>query len=334
MHANQREEVEIAYAGDIVAAIGLKDVTTGDTLCADNARILLEKIEIPEPVMRVAIEPKTTADTDKLTQALERLALEDPSFQVLTDNETGQTLIAGMGELHLEVLVRRLSDDFNVQANVGKMRVAYRESINGEAKGEGLFERPSAGTGKGQYGHCILTVRPLERGAGFRFAHTAIEGLASEMVDAIRGSVASIYSSGCIAGYPMVDVEVELTDARVHETDNTEAGYQVAAGIAFRDACNAAQPQILEPFMSLEVTLPEDEDMGSVIGDINGRRGEIKGFTPRGKSQIVTAVVPLEQMMGYATKLRTITHGRGRYTMTFDRYSPVSEEAKKMILGY
>ena len=335
MHANQREEVEQCHTGEIVVAVGLKGVTTGDTLCDDSERLLLEKIVFPEPVMRVAIEPKTTADQEKLNVALDRLALEDPSFQVLTDSETGQTLIAGMGELHLEVLVRRLADDFNVRANVGKMRVAYRETITTDGRAEGLFERSSSASNKGQFGHCILGVSPAERGVGLIFAvsHEA-STIPDSFIQAVQGSVESVYSSGCYAGYPMVDIKVELISARLHDSDSTEAGYQVAAASAYRKACNLARPTLLEPFMRLEVTLPEDEDMGSVIGDINGRRGEISGFTPRAKSQVLTALAPLEQMMGYATKLRTITHGRGRYTMSFERYAPVAPEVVKMMIGY
>lgn len=333
MHANQRQEINVAHAGDIVAVVGFKSVTTGDTLCDDKARILLEKIEFPVPVMRVAIEPKTTADQDKLTQALARLSLEDPSFQVLTDQETGQTLIAGMGELHLEVLVRRLSDDFNVDANVGKMRVAYRETISATAEAEEVFER-SAISGKGQFGHCKLRVEPGELGSGFTF-HNAENAVAlAPYVPIIEQSVESVYQSGCFAGYPMVDIIVTLVEARFDENDSSEAGYQVAAAQAFRSACNLASPILLEPFMKLEVTLPEDEEMGTVIGDINGRRGEIQGFTPRAKSQVLSALVPLEKMMGYATRLRTITHGRARYTMSFERYAPAGPEVVSAILGY
>jgi elongation factor G len=333
MHANQRQEINVAYAGDIVAVVGFKNVTTGDTLCDDKQRLLLENIDFPVPVMRVAIEPKTTTDQDKLTQSLARLALEDPSFQVLTDQETGQTLIAGMGELHLEVLVRRLSDDFNVDANVGKMRVAYRETISGTAKAEGLFER-TAVTGKGQFGHCRLSVAPGELGTGFTFHNQEDSAELTQYISVMEQSIESVYQSGCFAGYPMVDVVVTLEEARFHENDSSEAGYQVAAVQAFRTACNEASPILLEPFMKLEVTLPEDEDMGSVIGDINGRRGEISGFTPRAKSQVVSALVPLEKMMGYATRLRTITHGRGRYTMSFERYAPAGPDVVSTILGY
>ena len=333
MHANQREEISVAHAGDIVAVVGFKEATTGDTLCDDKQRILLENIEFPVPVMRVAIEPKTTADQDKLDQALNRLALEDPSFQVLTDQETGQTLIAGMGELHLEVLVRRLADDYNVVANVGKMRVAYRETISDQGEAEGLFER-AATTGKGQFGHCRLRVEPGELGSGFAFNNQEDHEGVAPYLPVIEQSVHSVYQSGCFAGYPMVDIVVTLLEARLHDTDSTEAGYQVAAAQAFRTACNEANPILLEPFMRLEVILPEDEDMGSVIGDLNGRRGEISGFTPRPKSQAVSALVPLEKMMGYATKLRTITHGRGRYTMTFERYAAAGPEVVQNILGY
>ena len=333
MHANQREEIEIAYAGDIVAVVGFKEAITGDTLCDDHNRLVLEKIEFPAPVMRVAIEPKTTADQDKLQQALSRLALEDPSFQVLTDIETGQTLIAGMGELHLEVLVRRLSDDFNVSANVGKMRVAYRETVTAEGEAEGLFERPAT-TGKGQFGHCKLRVSPGDLGSGFKFTSSAAGPQIQQYVPVIEQSVRSVYDAGCFAGYPMVDVQVVLLEARYDDVNSSEAGYQVAAAQAYRAACNAASPILLEPFMRLEVILPEDEEMGTVIGDINGRRGEISGFTPRAKSQVVSALVPLEKMMGYATKLRTITHGRGRYTMSFERYAPAGPEVIHNILGY
>jgi elongation factor G len=333
MHANQRQEVESCSAGDIVAVVGLKEVGTGDTLCADDARILLEKIEFPEPVIRVAIEPKTTVDQDKLASALDRLALEDPSFQVLIDTETGQTLIAGMGELHLEVLVRRLADDYNVKANVGKMRVAYRETVSSKARGENTFERSSA-TGKGQFGHCVVEVSAAPRASGLKLTHHLDAEFPTSFLEAMQSSIHSVYESGCFAGYPMVDIEVSILKAHVHEVDSSEAGYQVAAAMAFKEACNAAHPILLEPFMNLEVTLPEDEDMGTVIGDINGRRGEISGFTPRLKSQIVNALVPLEQMMGYATRLRTITHGRGRYTMSFEKYDPASPEVIKNILGY
>ena len=333
MHANQREEINVAYAGDIVAVVGFKEAATGDTLCDDKQRLLLENIEFPTPVMRVAIEPKTSADQDKLSNALDRLALEDPSFQVLTDPETGQTLIAGMGELHLEVLVRRLADDYNVVANVGKMRVAYRETVSAEGQAEGLFERPAT-TGKGQFGHCLIKVEPLPNGEGFSFVNLETSTELEPFIEVIRGSVESVYQSGCFAGYPMVDLKATLVSARFNESDSSEAGYQVAAVQAFRDACNAASPILLEPFMSLEVTLPEDEDMGSVIGDINSRRGEISGFTPRAKSQVVSASVPLEEMMGYATRLRTITHGRGRYTMSFEKYAPAGPEVVKNILGY
>jgi len=335
MHANQREDISEAYAGDIVAVVGLKEVSTGDTLCDERNRILLEKINFPVPVVRVAIEPKTTADQDKLTQALDRLALEDPSFHVLVDKETGQTLIAGMGELHLEVLVRRLYDDFNVQANVGKMRVAYRETITAEGKGEGKFERPST-VGKGQYGHCWLSLSPAERGAGLIFKNRLPAGhpLPLTFVKSIELGVQSIYQSGCFAGYPMVDVEASLIDATMHESDSVETAYQIAASMAFRAACQNASPMLLEPFMKLEVILPEDGDMGTVMGDINARRGEVNGFTPKHKTQVVSALVPLEQMMGYANKLRTITHGRGRYTMTFEKYAPVSPDVFKNIVGY
>ena len=224
--------------------------------------------------MRVAIEPKTTADQNKLSNALDRLALEDPSFQVLTDPETGQTLIAGMGELHLEVLVRRLADDFNVVANVGKMRVAYRETVSAEGQAEGLFERPAT-TGKGQYGQCLIAVAPGENGSGLKFTNQETAEVMTPYIEVMKQSIESVYQSGCFAGYPMVDIEATLVSAKFHESDSSEAGYQIAAVQAFRDACNAATPILLEPFMRLEVTLPEDEDMGSVIGDLNARRGEI-----------------------------------------------------------
>jgi elongation factor G len=238
-----------------------------------------------------------------------------------------------MGELHLEVLVRRLSDDFNVSANVGKMRVAYRETVTAEGEAEGLFERPAT-TGKGQFGHCKLKVAPGELGSGFKFTNQAAGPEIEQYIPVIEQSVRSVYEAGCFAGYPMVDVQVNLVEARYDDANSSEAGYQVAAAQAYRAACNAASPILLEPFMRLEVILPEDEEMGTVIGDINGRRGEISGFTPRAKSQVVSALVPLEKMMGYATKLRTITHGRGRYTMSFERYAPAGPEVIQNILGY
>ena len=325
MHANKREEVKLCYAGDIVAAVGLRGSTTGDTLCAEGAQVILEKMDFPEPVIDIAIEPKTKADHDKLATALQRLAVEDPSFRVRTDDETGQTLIAGMGELHLEIIVDRLQREFKVQANVGKPQVAYRESIRKEAKAEGKFVRQTGG--RGQYGHVWLKVRPRARGEGYNFINAIVGGvIPREFIGAIDKGAAEALVGGVLTGYPMVDVEVELFDGSYHDVDSSEMAFKIAGSMGVKEAANAAEPVLLEPVMAVEVVTPE-ESMGEVIGDLNSRRGQIEGMDPRGNARVIRAKVPLERMFGYSTDLRSATQGRASYTMQFWAY----EEAPKAI---
>jgi elongation factor G len=325
MHANQREDIDQCFAGEIVAIVGMKNVVTGDTLCDEKSPLLLERIEFPEPVINIAIEPKTKADQEKLAASLQKLMVEDPSFRVHVSEETGQTLIAGMGELHLEIITDRLLREFKVEANVGKPQVAYRESIRKTGRGEGKFLRQTAG--KSQFGHCVLEVRPGTRGAGLTFRNlcTALT-LPPVFVAAAQQGIESAYQGGVLAGYPMVDVEVDLVDATYDESESTELGYKIAGVMAFRDAAGHADPVLLEPVMAVEVVVP-DEFVGDVIGDLNGRRGEIRNMTLRNGSQVVDATVPLGRMFGYSTDLRSGTQGRGTYTMQFSHFSPVSEPA-------
>ncbi len=331
MHANTREDIDACYAGDIVAAVGLKGVTTGDTLCAEDDRVLLERMDFPEPVIRIAIEPRTKADQDKLSDALGRLALEDPSFRVATDAETGQTLIAGMGELHLEIIVDRLLREFRVEANVGKPQVAYRETVGAEGAGEGKFIRQSGG--KGQYGHCWLKVRPGEPGSGFSFS-SAIKGgaIPAAFIPAVAAGAESGYQSGTLAGYPMIDVAVEVFDGSFHEVDSSELAFKVAGSMAFREACKNAVPTLLEPVMAVEVVVPEDF-VGEVIGDVNSRRGDVTRVEARGHIHAVDADVPLASMFGYVGDLRSATQGRATYTMQFARYAPVPPSVLRTIVG-
>ncbi len=331
MHANSSEDIEVAYAGDIVAAVGLKDVTTGDTLCADEHRVLLERMDFPDPVIRIAIEPRTKADQDKLSDALARLAIEDPSFRVTVDEDTGQTIIAGMGELHLEIIVGRLLREFRVEANIGKPQVAYRETVTREGKGEGKFIRQAGG--KGQYGHCWLKVRPGEPGSGFTFSSTIKGGaIPAEFVPAIGAGAEGAYLGGMLAGFPMIDVAVEVFDGSFHEVDSSELAYKIAGGLAFREACKDAAPTLLEPVMAVEVVVPEDY-VGDVIGDINSRRGDVTNMAPRGNVQAIDADVPLASMFGYVGDLRSATQGRATYTMQFARYAPVPEAVLRTIVG-
>ncbi len=331
MHANSSEDIEVAYAGDIVAAVGLKDVTTGDTLCADEHRVLLERMDFPDPVIRIAIEPRTKADQDKLSDALARLAIEDPSFRVTVDEDTGQTIIAGMGELHLEIIVGRLLREFRVEANIGKPQVAYRETVTREGKGEGKFIRQAGG--KGQYGHCWLKVRPGEPGSGFTFSSTIKGGaIPAEFVPAIAAGAEGAYLGGMLAGFPMIDVAVEVFDGSFHEVDSSELAYKIAGGLAFREACKDAAPTLLEPVMAVEVVVPEDY-VGDVIGDINSRRGDVTNMAPRGNVQAIDADVPLASMFGYVGDLRSATQGRATYTMQFARYAPVPEAVLRTIVG-
>jgi elongation factor G len=328
MHANHREEREEIYAGDIVAGVGLKQTSTGDTLCDPQYPIVLETIEFPEPVISVSIEPKTKVDQEKLGSSLARLAEEDPTFQVRSDEETGQTLISGMGELHLEVIVDRLLREFKVDANVGRPQVAYRETVRQSVqKVEGRFVRQTGG--RGQYGHAVIDVEPAP-GEGFDFVNKIKGGrIPTEFIPAVEQGIEEALESGVKAGYPMVDVRVTLVDGSYHDVDSSEMAFKVAGSMALRDAARRAKPVLLEPVMAVEVVTPE-EFMGDVIGDLNRRRGRIEGMEPRGNAQVVRAFVPLAEMFGYATDLRSQTQGRATYTMQFERYeevpAPVSEE--------
>jgi elongation factor G len=326
MRADKKDEITECFAGDICAVVGLKLAATGDTLCDDKHPIILEKMEFPEPVIDIAIEPKSTADQDKIIQALQRLAMEDPSFRVKTNEETGQTIIAGMGELHLEIIVDRLLREFKVDANVGKPQVAYRETITIPVESEGKYIRQSGG--KGQYGHIWLRVMPNEPGKGFSFENKITGGVVpKEFVDAVKDGVFESMQNGPVAGYPMVDVKVEAFDGSTHEVDSSEIAFKIAGSMALRDAVNKAQAVLLEPIMNCEIVTPDDF-MGDVIGDLNGRRGKIQGMTPRpGGVQAIQAQVPLAAMFGYSTDLRSKSQGRATYTMQFSHYAPAPKSA-------
>ncbi|NLN41610.1 MAG: elongation factor G [Clostridiales bacterium] len=318
MHANHREEVDEVYAGDIAAAVGLKDTTTGDTLCLEDDPVILESMEFPEPVIQVAIEPKTKAGQDKMSVALQKLAEEDPTFRTYTDAETGQTIIAGMGELHLEIIVDRLLREFKVEANVGKPQVAYRETIRKSVKAEGKFVRQSGG--RGQYGHVWIEVEPMEAGAGYEFVNKIVGGVVpKEYIGPVDQGIQEAMESGVLGGYPVVDVKVTLYDGSYHEVDSSEMAFKIAASMAFKEAMRKAEPVLLEPMMKVEVTVPE-EYMGDVMGDINSRRGRIEGMEARFGVQVITAYVPLAEMFGYATDLRSKSQGRGVYTMQLSHY--------------
>jgi len=321
MHANHREEVTEVYAGDIGAIVGLKDTYTGDTLCDPEHPILLETISFPEPVIEVKIEPRTKADQDKMGVALQRLAEEDPTFRVHTDQESGETLIAGMGELHLDVIVDRMIREFKVAANVGKPQVSYRETIRRAAEGNGRFVRQTGG--KGQYGHVILTAEPGEKGSGYEFVDKIVGGtIPREYMRAINNGIGEALETGIYAGYPMVDVKVTVFDGSYHEVDSSEMAFKIAASMAIKDAVERASPAVLEPMMSVEVTMPE-QFMGDVIGDLNSRRGHLEGSENRGTTTVVRAAVPLAQMFGYATDLRSMTQGRASYSMELSHYAEV-----------
>jgi elongation factor G len=330
MHANHREDIEEALTGDIVAAVGLKDTRTGDTLCDESKPIVLEKMSFPEPVIQIAIEPKTKADSDKLNASLQKLAEEDPTFRVSVDEETQQTIIAGMGELHLEIIVDRLKREFKVEANVGKPQVAYRETIRRKVEAEGKFVRQSGG--KGQFGIVNLIIEPLERGKGFEFVN-AIKGGAvpKEYIPAVQKGVESAMRDGILAGYPVQDVRVTLYDGKYHEVDSSEMAFEFAGSIGFKEGARRADPYILEPIMSVEITTPE-EYMGAVMGDLNSRRGRIEGMTERGGAQIVSAKVPLAEMFGYSTDLRSMTQGRASYSMEFSHYEEVPRNIAEEII--
>jgi elongation factor G len=331
LHANHREDVESVSAGDIAAVVGLKATVTGDTLCQPENPIVLESIKFPEPVIDIAIEPKTKADQDKMGLALARLSEEDPTFRVRSDQETGQTLISGMGELHLEVIVDRMLREFRVDANVGRPQVAYRETITRAAKAEGRFVRQSGG--RGMYGVCVLELEPLEAGAGFEFENKTVGGsVPREYVGPIEAGVKEAMQSGVVANYPMVDIRVKLVDGSYHEVDSNELAFKMAGSIGFREAARRGAPQVLEPVMRVEVTTPEDF-LGDVVGDLNRRRGQIQGMDPRANTQTVRALVPLAEMFGYATDLRSATQGRASYSMEFEHYSPVPKAVETGILA-
>ncbi|NLY29214.1 MAG: elongation factor G, partial [Firmicutes bacterium] len=331
MHANHREEKEAVYSGEIAAAVGLKNTTTGDTLTDEGAPILLEALEFPAPVIDRAIEPKTKADQDRLSIGLQRLSEEDPTFQVRTDEETGQTIISGMGELHLEVIVDRLQREFNVAANVGRPQVAYRETITQAVRSEGKFVRQTGG--HGQYGHIILEIEPLERGSGFQFESKIIGGaVPKEYIPAVEAGVKEAMLAGVLAGYPVVDVKVTAVDGSYHEVDSSEMAFKIAGSLGFREGMKKAGPVLLEPIMQVEVVTP-DEFLGDVLGNLNARRGRIEGIETRGASQVINAVVPLKEMFGYATDLRSMTQGRASYVMRFAHYEIVPAEMTEELVA-
>jgi len=331
MHANHREEVEWIGAGDICAVIGLKKTFTGDTLCDADHPILLEPIQFPEPVISVAVEPKTRADQDKLAIALQRLAEEDPTFQVRTDPESGQTIISGMGELHLEVIVDRMQREFKVAANIGRPQVAYKETITRPVRVEGRFVRQTGG--RGQYGHVWLELEPLPRGSGFVFADRIVGGVVpKEYISAVEAGIREAMQSGGVSGYPVIDLKAVLVDGSYHEVDSSEMAFKIAASMALKEGVRRGNPVILEPIMRVEVVVPE-EFTGDVIGDLNARRGRIEGMEMRAGAQVIRAMVPLATMFGYATDLRSMTQGRGTYTMEFDHYAPVPESIAQELMA-
>jgi elongation factor G len=332
MHANKREEIEEVRAGDIAAAIGLKETRTGDTMCDDEHPIILEAMKFPNPVIDVAIEPKTKADQDKLAIALNKLSEEDPTFRVHTDAETSQTIISGMGELHLEIIVDRMMREFKVDANVGRPQVAYRETIKKRVeKVEGKFIRQSGG--KGQYGHCVINMQPSEPGAGFVFEDKIVGGvIPREYIGPIEQGIKEALENGVLAGYPMVDVKVELIYGSYHDVDSSEMAFKIAGSMAFKEAAKKAQPVILEPMMNVEVVVPEAY-MGDVLGDLSSRRGKIGGMTQRGEAQVIASTVPLSEMFGYSTKLRSMSQGRAVYSMEFAHYEEVPKSKAEEIIS-
>ena len=329
MHANNRKEIECAYSGDIAAAVGFKDVTTGDSLCDENHPIILEKMEFPEPVISVAVEPKTKADQEKMGTALQRLAEEDPTFKVHTDPETNQTIISGMGELHLDIIVDRMRREFKVECTVGKPQVAYRETIRKTVEAEGKFIRQTGG--HGQYGHCWLRLEPMEAGKGFEFANEVVGGvIPKEFINPIQAGVEAAMEDGVVAGYPMVDIKVTVYDGSYHDVDSSEMAFKVAGSMAFKEGAKKADAVLLEPYMSVEVDVPE-EYMGDVIGGLNSRRGRIEGMESENGESRIKGFVPLSEMFGYATGLRSATQGRGTFTMTFDHYEEVPKAISQQI---
>ena len=329
MHANKREELDIVYSGDIAAAVGLKDTTTGDTLCAENAPIILEKMEFPDTVIQIAVEPKTKADQEKMGTALSKLAEEDPTFKVTTNQETGQTLISGMGELHLEIIVDRMKREFKVEANVGKPQVAYRETINGSADVEEKYAKQSGG--RGQYGHVKMKVE-ANHGKGYEFINEITGGaIPREYIPAVDKGIQEALEAGVVAGYPVQDIKVTLYDGSYHEVDSSEMAFKIAGSMAIKKGLRAANPVLLEPIFKVEVTTPE-EYMGDVIGDLNSRRGQVSGMTDRNNAKIIDAEVPLSQMFGYATDLRSKTQGRASYSMEFEKYVEVPKNIAQQVI--
>ena len=330
MHANSRQEIPEVFSGDIAAAVGLKDTTTGDTLCDEKAEVILESMEFPDPVIEVAIEPKSKADQDKMGIALQKLAEEDPTFRAYTNQETGETVIAGMGELHLDIIVDRMRREFKVEANVGAPQVSYRETFRASTQAEGKFVRQSGG--KGQYGHVWIEFTPNEEGAGFEFENAIVGGVVPrEYIPAVEAGLKDAMENGVLAGYPLVDIKAKLYDGSYHDVDSSETAFKVAASMALKAAAKKAQPAILEPMMAVEITVPE-EYFGDVMGHVNARRGRIEGSEVRGNAQIVKGMVPLSEMFGYATTLRSATQGRGTFSMTFDHYEDVPKSIAEEII--
>ena len=331
MHANTREEIKTVKAGDIAAIVGLKKTTTGNTLCDVNSQVLLESIDFPDPVIRIAVEPKTKADQEKMSLALQRLAQEDPTFTVNTDEETAQTIIAGMGELHLDVIVDRMKREFKVEANVGAPQVAYRETITTEVEMEEKYAKQTGG--RGQYGHVHLRVTPQEPGEDYEFKNSIVGGkIPKEYIPAVDKGIKEAMTKGIIAGYPVVDIKAELYDGSYHDVDSSEMAFKIAGSICFQNAVKQANPVLLEPVMKVEVTVPENY-FGDVMGDINSRRGQIQESGDRGLIKFIDAQIPLAEMFGYATDLRSMTQGRGNYTMEFGHYAKVPNNVAEEIIA-
>jgi translation elongation factor EF-G len=330
MHANSREEIATVYSGDIAAAVGLKDTTTGDTLSDEKHPVILESIEIPDPVIQLSVEPKSKADQDKMGVALQKLAEEDPTFRVETNVETGETVISGMGELHLDVLVDRMKREFKVEANVGAPQVSYRETFRAPTEAEGKFVRQSGG--KGQYGHVWVEFTPNEEGAGFEFENAIVGGVVPrEYIPAVEKGLEESMNNGVLAGFPMVDIKAKLFDGSYHDVDSNETAFRVAASMALKEAAKKANPVILEPMMKVTITVPED-NLGDIMGHVTARRGRVDGMEAHGNSQIVNAYVPLAEMFGYATTLRSSTQGRGTFMMVFDHYEDVPKSVQEEII--
>jgi elongation factor G len=330
MHANSRQEISKVYAGDIAAAVGLKDTTTGDTLCDDKNPVILESMQFPEPVIQLSVEPKSKGDQDKMTTALQKLQEEDPTFRAHTDQETGQVIIAGMGELHLDILVDRMRREFKVEANVGAPQVAYRETFRASAQVEGKFARQSGG--RGQYGHVWIEFSPNEEGKGFEFENGIVGGVVPrEYIAPVQAGLEDALNRGVLAGYPLVDIKARLFDGSYHDVDSSEMAFKIAASMALKNAASKCQPVILEPMMRVEVVIPE-EYLGDIMGQITARRGRVEGMEARGNAQVVRSMVPLSEMFGYATALRSSTQGRGVFSMHFDHYEEVPKSVSEEII--